>query len=165
VVFPATSWQKNGGVGSSQLELLPHETRRIEDVLGSLFGLSGFANLELDSSAGFVPSAGGVRVTSRSYVRGANGAAGTHGTSIPAAGAHQRARRGEVLEILGAVRGGAARVDLSIAGLLAWEEQTTASVEILDERESARDRAADAVREQAEMDRIGLSRRGAYLGV
>lgn len=30
---------------------------------------------------------------------------------------------------------------------------------------SARDRAADAVREQAEMDRIGLSRRGAYLGV
>ena len=38
-------------------------------------------------------------------------------------------------------------------------------VEILDERESARDRAADAVREQAEMDRIGLSRRGAYLGV
>ena len=37
-------------------------------------------------------------------------------------------------------------------------------VEILDERESARDRAADAAREQAEMDRIGLSRRGAYLG-
>lgn len=37
-------------------------------------------------------------------------------------------------------------------------------VEILDERESARDRAADQAREQAEMDRIGLSRRGAYLG-
>ncbi|MGL4291900.1 MAG: flagellar export protein FliJ [Phreatobacter sp.] len=37
-------------------------------------------------------------------------------------------------------------------------------VEILDERESARDRAADAAREQAEMDRIGLSRRGSYIG-
>lgn len=37
-------------------------------------------------------------------------------------------------------------------------------VEILDERETARDRVADAVREQAEMDRIGLSRRGSYLG-
>lgn len=32
-------------------------------------------------------------------------------------------------------------------------------VEILEERETARDRAAEALREQAEMDRIGLSRR------
>lgn len=37
-------------------------------------------------------------------------------------------------------------------------------VEILEEREHARDRAADMVREQAEMDRIGLSRRSGYIG-
>jgi flagellar protein FliJ len=37
-------------------------------------------------------------------------------------------------------------------------------VEILDEREAARDRAADALREQAEMDRIGLSRRAHFGG-
>ncbi|MEI8145299.1 MAG: flagellar export protein FliJ [Alphaproteobacteria bacterium] len=37
-------------------------------------------------------------------------------------------------------------------------------VEILEERETARDRQAEAVREQAEMDRIGLARRGMSWG-
>lgn len=38
-------------------------------------------------------------------------------------------------------------------------------VEILEERESQRDRQAETMREQAEMDRIALSRRGlSYLG-
>ncbi len=36
-------------------------------------------------------------------------------------------------------------------------------IEILDEREQARDRAAEAMREQAEMDRIALSRRRDYM--
>ena len=49
-------------------------------------------------------------------------------------------------------------------GQLAEAFEDLKKVEILDERESARDRAAEAAREQAEMDRIGLSRRGSYIG-
>ncbi len=72
-----------------------------------------------------------------------------------------RTRRDNLLGSAGELKG---QLDDAKAALAeAFEELK--KVEILDERESARDRAVDNAREQAEMDRIGLSRRGAYLGV
>ncbi|QCK88338.1 flagellar export protein FliJ [Phreatobacter aquaticus] len=71
-----------------------------------------------------------------------------------------RQRRDNLLGSAGELKG---QLDDAKAALAeAFEELK--KVEILDERETARDRVADSVREQAEMDRIGLTRRGAYLG-
>lgn len=71
-----------------------------------------------------------------------------------------RQRRDNLMGSAGELKG---QLDDAKAALAeAFEELK--KVEILDERETARDRVADSVREQAEMDRIGLSRRGAYLG-
>jgi flagellar export protein FliJ len=71
-----------------------------------------------------------------------------------------RQRRDNLMGSAGELKG---QLDDAKAALAeAFEELK--KVEILDERETARDRVADSVREQAEMDRIGLSRRGAYIG-
>lgn len=138
----ATPWQKGGDLlFALGVEILPGETRRFEDVLLSLFGTTGIANLEIyHYGAGFVPSAGGLRVTTRRYALARGDRGGTYGTSIPPVGPSRRAVGGEALEILGVIRGSSARADLSIVGVSGWEEGTSASIEILDDRAQVLDR-------------------------
>jgi hypothetical protein len=115
VTLQAFQWDSNT---SREVVLLmqPHESRTIPDALMTLFGMSGLAQLRFRSvhPAGWGTSAGGVRVTSRTYNVDSSGA--TSGCLIPPLNGFNIVSSAERLEIVTPVPKGF-RVNLGLLNL------------------------------------------------
>ncbi|HYI12398.1 MAG TPA: hypothetical protein VEK57_25315 [Thermoanaerobaculia bacterium] len=110
VRLEAKQWNTSSQV-NRQFTLLPNEARVIEDVLPTLFNMTGLARLRY-----WTDELGpGVRVTSRTYTVEESGA--TYGSLIPPLNNFQIATNGDVLEILGAGGGEGFRTNLGLVEL------------------------------------------------
>lgn len=96
VVLEARQWDSPARK-TVQFTMLPNEARVIPDVLWTLFGMTGVAQLQYDSPQWV--GANGIRATSRTYTVEESGA--TYGSLVPPFNAFQIAGAGDTLEILG----------------------------------------------------------------
>jgi len=122
---------------TTNITLLPNESRVIRDALFYLFGKTGVARLRFTTSG----VDDGVRVTSRTYTLEPGG--GTYGLLIPPLNSFQSATSGESLEILGAQGGAAFRTNLSLVELTAFGSTTAVTprvrIEVIDDQGRSRD--------------------------
>ncbi len=107
----ATPWDQPESKRYIRVTLAPGESRRVADVLFTLFGWSGVAQLYIES--GF--PTGGVLVTSRTYAAREDGS--TYGMALPPLRASQTATPGETLEILGPTGAPTLRTNLALVQL------------------------------------------------
>lgn len=137
ILLAAKLWSSSENETLINLTLLPKESKTIRDVLFGVFGKSGVARLRYSSSSttgGFqFGSAGGVRVTSRTYTVDPTG--GTYGLLVPPLNSFQSAGPGDSLEILGPRGGDGFRTNLSLVELTAFADGKAPKVriEIFDE--------------------------------
>ena len=113
VILNARKWDEPGRQYTAWVRLSPNETRIIRDAAATFFGIEGFARLRYASPED--EPGEGVRVTSRTYSLGPNGA--TYGGPVPSLNGFQIAAAAERLEILGARGGAEFRTNIGIVDL------------------------------------------------
>lgn len=146
VQLDLTSWRRGEPEDHRTVVLEPGRSRRVTDVLKTLFQRDGVARLRF-LTTGARYAADTVRVTSRVYAVTPDG--GTYGTLMPPINLFGMATEGESLEILGpraasTFRTNLAFVELSATGGTA-PPTVEIDVEIVDSRGEVRDRLTTTV--------------------
>jgi hypothetical protein len=116
VLLAVKAWDKNESESILNYTLLPHESKTIHDAYFTAFGRTGVGRLRYQSGT-TLDSAGGVRVTSRTYTTGPDG--GTYGHLVPPLNSFQSAGSGESLSILGPTAAAGYRTNLALVDLSA----------------------------------------------
>lgn len=125
ITVAAQPWDGAPQVSPKGVTLAPGETRRIPDVLASLFGLSGVATLS--ATTAFLDAT--ISMTSRTYAALPDGS--TYGMAVPPL---QRSDAGDpfnALEILGPVGGASLRTNLALVA--AFGSSASVRISIFDE--------------------------------